>query len=56
LFPESHQLAFDVPGQRPGELEGVAFAATEEAFGAERRRGDMEDPNVVSLLANAREP
>ena len=53
---ESHQLAFDMPGQRPGELEGVAFATTEEAFGAEQRRGDVEDPNVGSLLANAGKP
>jgi hypothetical protein len=51
LFPKCHQLAFDMPGQRPGELDGVALATTEEAFGAERRRGDVEDPNVASLLA-----
>jgi hypothetical protein len=56
LFPERHQLAFDMPGQRAGELEGVAFATTVEALGAEWRRGDVEDPNVVSLLADAGEP
>ncbi|HJV13094.1 MAG TPA: hypothetical protein VJ625_04305 [Propionibacteriaceae bacterium] len=51
LFPKGHQLTFHMRGQRPGELDGVALATTEETFGAERRRGDMEDPNVVSLLA-----
>ena len=51
LFPKGHQLAFHMSGQRPGELDGVALATTEQTFGAERRRGDLEDPNVASLLA-----
>lgn len=29
VFPESHQLALDLPGQRASELEGVALATTE---------------------------
>ena len=28
-FPECHQLAFDMPGQRASELKGVALATTE---------------------------
>jgi hypothetical protein len=56
LLPESHQLAFDMPSQRAGELEGIAFTTTEEAFGAERRWGYVKDPNAVRLLANAGKP
>jgi hypothetical protein len=54
----THDKSVEValPSQRAGELEGIAFTTTEEAFGAERRWGYVKDPNAVRLLANAGKP
>jgi hypothetical protein len=50
--PEGHQLDVGVSGQRAGELDRVAFAATQQAPGAERGGGDVDDAHVlmVSLI------
>jgi glycosyltransferase involved in cell wall biosynthesis len=49
---EGHQLTVDPPGERPGQLQWVAFSSTEQTRVAERRRDDMNDPHslAVSLL------
>ena len=39
--PERDELAVDASGERPGELERVPLTSSEEAFGAERRGGDV---------------
>jgi len=46
---EGDELARQVAGRRPGQLERVPLAAAEEAGRTERSGGDMDDAHVLSV-------
>jgi glycosyltransferase involved in cell wall biosynthesis len=46
---ERDEFAVDVPGHRPSQLDRVPLAAAEQAFGAERRRDDVNDAHLLTV-------
>jgi glycosyltransferase involved in cell wall biosynthesis len=54
--PEADELAVDVARERAAELEGIAFAATEDPPGAEERRSDVDHPHLVLPLITLGDP
>ena len=53
---ERDQLAVEVSGERPGELERVALTAAEDAAGAKGGRSDVNDAHLVLPLLTLGDP
>ena len=53
---ERDELAVDMPRERAAELERVPLAAPEDSRGAEERRSDVDDPDLVLPLITLGDP
>jgi glycosyltransferase involved in cell wall biosynthesis len=53
---ERHDLAVDMTGERPPQLDRVALSAAEDAAGAEGGRSDVDDTHLVLPLLTVGDP